>query len=308
MTTLNNASLPSGRQQVSLRKRWWRQQTWSAYLYMLPFLILFTLFYVYPIFQGLYISLTSWDLITPQKYIGFQNYTNLLSDKQFWTTLRNTAYFTALNVPLAILVPLGLALLVNAPIRGQGIFRTVFSVPMMISVSAIAIIWRWFYDPTSGITNYYLELIGIQGRNWLTDINTAMPAIVIADIWWRSGWNMTLFMAGLQEIPEELYDAAKIDGAGGWNLFRYITLPGLQPTTLFIAVTTVIGSFRVFAIILQLTGGGPFESTRSVVQNLYETAFQFFKMGKASAIAWILFAIVLVFTILQFRLSPNPTE
>jgi multiple sugar transport system permease protein len=308
MATRDSASVLSTHPQVDRVSKRWKPEYGSSYVYLLPFLVLFIIFDIYPIFQGLYTSLTSWDLITPQRFVGLANYVSLFGDKQLWTTLRNTAWFVILNTPLSVLVPLGLALLVNAPIRGQSVFRSVLTVPLMISVSAVTLLWRWFYSPTTGITNYYLEMVGIEGRNWLTDINTAMIAIVIANVWWSSGWNMTLFMAGLQEIPDELYDAAKIDGAGEWNLFRYITLPGLQPTILFVGVTTIIGSFRVFPIILMLTGGGPFESTRPIVQNLYETAFLFFKMGRASAIAWILFGIVLIFTILQFRMSKNPSE
>ena len=274
----------------------------SPFLYLAPFLLFFSVFEIYPIFQGLYVSLTRWDLATPPRFIGLANYAGLLRDTLFWTALRNTSLFVALNAPLAVVIPLGLALLVNEPILGRGIFRSAFSTPLMISVATVGVLWQWFYNPAFGLINYYLGLVGLPGQNWLSQTGWAMIAVVVTTIWWTSGFNMILFLAGLQDIPEHLYDAAKIDGAGSWGLFRYVTLPGLRATLLFVGVTTIIGSFRVFGQVFVMTNGGPFDSTRTIVQHIYESGFRYFKMGVASSVAWVLFGIVVIFTFIQFRL------
>jgi multiple sugar transport system permease protein len=201
-----------------------------------------------------------------------------------------------------VAIPLGLAVLVNDSIPGRTIFRSAFITPLIISVSSVGVLWVWFFNPALGLINYYLSVLGLPGQNWLASSPWALFAVVITTVWWTAGFNTILFLAGLQEIPEHLYDAAKIDGAGNWALFRHITVPGLRTTILFVAVVTVIGSFRVFAQVFVMTNGGPFDSTRTLVQHIYENGFRFFRMGNASAIAWILFSIVVVFTILQFRL------
>lgn len=275
---------------------------YTPLLYLAPFLVFFAVFEIYPIFQGLYISLTKWDLATPPQFVGLTNYINLRTDTLFWTALRNTAFFASLNAPLAVIIPLGLAILVNDAIPGRALFRSAFTAPLMISVSSVGVLWVWFLNPTIGLINYYFGMVGIPPQNWLAQNGWAMFAVVITTVWWQSGWNLVLFLAGLQEIPEQLYDAAKIDGAGRWALFRYVTIPGLRATILFVGVTTIIGSFRVFGQVFVMTNGGPFDSTRTVVQHIYETGFRYFRMGGASAVAWSLFLIVVVFTLVQFRL------
>jgi multiple sugar transport system permease protein len=282
--------------------------SWMPLLYMLPFLAFFLVFQIYPIFQGLYVSLTKWDLVTPPRFVWFANYTGLLKDTLFWTALKNTILFVVLNAPLAVIVPLSLAMLVNESIPGRTIFRSAFTTPLMISVSSVGVLWVWFLNPTFGLINYYATMVGLPGQNWLVQNGWAMFAVVLTTVWWTSGWNLVLFLAGLQEIPDQLYDAARIDGAGEVDLFRYITIPSLRPTILFVTVTTIIGSFRVFGQVFVMTGGGPFDSTRTVVQHIYESGFRYFRMGSASAIAWALFAIVLVFTIIQFRLVRDPDQ
>jgi multiple sugar transport system permease protein len=291
------------RQPASRARTRLKPENFSPFLYLAPFLVFFVVFQIYPIFQGLYVSLTRWDLATPPRFIGITNYVNLLTlDTLFWKALRNTSLFVVLNAPLAVAVPLGLAILVNEPIRGRAIFRSAFSTPLMISVASVGVLWQWFYNPAFGLINYYLGLVGLPGQSWLTTPSWAMVAVVVTTVWWTSGFNMILFLAGLQDIPEHLYDAAKIDGAGNWALFRYVTLPGLRATVLFVGVTTIIGSFRVFGQVFVMTNGGPFDSTRTIVQHIYETGFRYFKMGSASAVAWALFCIVVVFTLIQFRL------
>jgi multiple sugar transport system permease protein len=285
--------------QVAARKP---AHNYAAFLYLAPFLIFFSIFQIYPIFYGLYISLTKWDLVSTPQFTGLTNYINIAKDSLFWTSLRNTIFFVGMNAPLAIVVPLVLAVLVSESIPGRALFRSAFTTPLMISVSSVGVLWVWFLNPTFGLINFYASLVGLPGQNWLSQGGWAMVAIVITTVWWTSGWNLVLFLAGLQEISEQLYDAAKIDGANTWALFRYITLPGLRPTMLFVGVTTIIGSFRVFGQVLVMTNGGPFDSTRTMVMHIYENGFRNFRMGSASAIAWALFLIVMIFTLLQFRL------
>ncbi|KAB8142834.1 sugar ABC transporter permease [Chloroflexia bacterium SDU3-3] len=306
MNTLNQAAATQKPAQRSLTMTLKNIAPW---LYLLPFLVFFGIFQLYPIFYGLFVSLTKWDLVSDPQFVGLTNYINLFTkDTLYWTALRNTGLFVALNAPLAIVIPLGLAMLVNESIPGRDIFRSAFTAPLMISVSSVGVLWVWFLNPTLGLINHYFRILGIPEQNWLAQNGWAMVAVVITTVWWNSGWNLVLFLAGLQEIPEQLYDAAKIDGAGPWGLFRYVTLPGLRPTVLFVGVTTIIGSFRVFGQVFVMTSGGPFDSTRTVVQHIYETGFRYFRMGNASAIAWSLFLIVLVFTVLQFRFMNESEE
>jgi multiple sugar transport system permease protein len=302
MGTLDRVTRSLQREQAGRARARFRLGSFAPLLYLAPFLLFFTVFQIYPIFYGLYVSLTKWDLATAPRFIGLANYQGLMRDSLFWTALRNTSLFVGLNAPLAVVIPLGLAILVNEPIHGRGIFRSAFTTPLMISVATVGVLWQWFYNPAFGLINYYLGLAGLPGQSWLTTPGWAMVAVVVTTVWWTSGFNMILFLAGLQDIPEHLYDAAKIDGAGRWALFRYVTLPGLRATLLFVGVTTIIGSFRVFGQVFVMTNGGPFDTTRTIVQHIYETGFRYFKMGSASAVAWALFLIVVVFTLIQFRL------
>ncbi len=272
-----------------------------GWLYLLPYAIIFVLFLAYPIVQGFWISFTQWDLVNPSRFVGLDNYRALLSDDLFSKSLANTLVFAAMNAPLIVVVPLGLAILVNRPILGRTIFRSAFTAPIMISVSSVGLLWGWFLNPVFGIVNAYAQALGLPPQNWLAQPGWAMLAVVITTLWWSTGWNLVLYLAGLQEIPEHLYEAARIDGAGGWALFRHVTLPGLRPTTLFVSVTSVIGSLRVFGQVYVLTGGGPYDSTRTVVQHIYQNGFEYFKMGYASSVAWVLFVIILAFVLVEFR-------
>jgi multiple sugar transport system permease protein len=273
-----------------------------GYLYLIPFAIFFITFVVYPIFRGLFVSFANWDIVNPPSYVGLENYRRLLfEDGLFRTTLRNTVYYVALYVPIGIVLPMVLAELLYEPILGRTFFRSSFALPIMVSVSATGLIWGWFLNPTFGLLNHYFNMVGLPSQNWLSQPENAMRAVVLVSVWWGLGWNMILFLAGRQDIPEHLYEAAKIDGAGSLALFRYITIPGLMPTTLFVSVVTIIGSFQVFGQVLVLTQGGPGDATRTVSMFIYSSGFLYFKMGYASAAAWILFCIVGVFTVLQFR-------
>jgi multiple sugar transport system permease protein len=302
MGTLDQITQPQRERRASRIGKQFVLQDFTPFLYIAPFLIFFIIFQIYPIFYGMYISLTKWDLVSTPKFTGLTNYINLAKDTLFWTSLRNTVFFVGLNAPLAVAIPLGLAILVSDAIPGRALFRSAFTTPLMISVSSVGVLWVWFLNPTFGLINHYFDLVGLPEQNWLTQNGWAMVAVVITTVWWTSGWNLVLFLAGLQEISESLYEAAKLDGANSWALFRYITVPGLRTTLLFVGVTTIIGSFRVFGQVLVMTNGGPFDSTRTLVQHIYETGFRNFRMGSASAIAWALFLIVMLFILLQFRL------
>jgi multiple sugar transport system permease protein len=302
MGTLDQVTQPQRKRRASRIGKQFVLQSFTPFLYIAPFLIFFIIFQIYPIFYGMYISLTKWDLVSTPKFTGLTNYANLIKDTLFWTSLRNTVFFVGLNAPLAVAIPLGLAILVSDAIPGRALFRSAFTTPLMISVSSVGVLWVWFLNPTFGLINHYFDLAGLPHQNWLTQNGWAMVAVVITTVWWTSGWNLVLFLAGLQEISESLYEAAKLDGANSWALFRYITVPGLRTTLLFVGVTTIIGSFRVFGQVLVMTNGGPFDSTRTLVQHIYETGFRNFRMGSASAIAWALFLIVMIFILLQFRL------
>jgi multiple sugar transport system permease protein len=271
-------------------------------LFLAPFLLVFGTFLLYPIGYGFYISLTKWNLLKPPVYVGLDNYRNLLHDNLFRTSLKNTLFFVGLNVPLSIVLPLLLAVLVDPPIFGRTFFRSAFTTPLMMSVTTVSLLWVWFLDPTFGLINRYLNLFGLPDQHWLTEKPWSLVAIVLATVWWQTGFNMVLFLAGLQDISQDLYDAAKVDGAGSWSLFWNITIPGLRATLLFVTATTIIGSFRVFGQVYVMTNGGPADASRTIVYHIYQTGFQNFRMGGASAAAWALFLIVAVFTLIQFRL------
>ena len=286
-----------------------RRQARTAYLFLAPGLLLFVVFRVYPLLEGLRLSFTNARLGRPSlAYVGAANYTRLLDDTRFHVSLANTAFYTIASTLPILVIPLGLALALN---RGalRTVLRGVFFFPFTLSVVTVGLTWLWLLDPVVGPFNYYLRAAGVPARSWLADPSTAMWAIIATTVWWVTGYYLVIYLAGLQDIPRDLYEAAALDGAGSVRRFWAITLPLLRPVLLFVVVTHVIGSFQLFGQVFVLTGGGPGDATRTVVQHLYETAFQnFFQFGAASAMAWVLFAIILVFSILQFRLLRGHTE
>jgi multiple sugar transport system permease protein len=267
-----------------------------------PFLIIFGYFLLYPIGYGFYVSLTRWNLLTPPQYVGLDNYRRLLDDSLFRTSLENTVFFVLVNAPLAICIPLLLAVLIDGPMIGRTFFRSAFTTPLMMSVTTVSLLWVWFLNPVYGLVNHYLDLLGLPQQHWLTQDPWSLVAVALATVWWQTGFNMVLFLAGLQEVPEDLYDAAKVDGAGPWSLFWNITIPGIRATLLFVSATTIIAAFRVFGQIYVMTDGGPADASRTIGLHIYETGFQNFRMGGASAAAWVLFVLVAIFTLVQFRL------
>jgi len=237
-------------------------------------------------------------------FVGLQNYVQLLVEDQiFRQVLRNTAYYVLGTVPAGLVLSLLLALAMNARIRGITLFRAIFFIPVISSSVAVAMMWRWLFNSDFGLINVGLAALGLPAIPWLSSTAWAMPAVIIMAIWKNLGYNMVIFLAGLQGIPQELYEAAAIDGAGGVARFRHITLPMLAPTTFFILVISVIGSFQVFDLAFILTAGGPGNATNTIVMYIYNQAFQFFHMGYAAAIAWLLFIIIFTITLLQMRLQ-----
>ena len=276
--------------------------------FALPALALIAVFFVLPVVAGLALSLSDFDIyalgnLDYLRFVGFGNYARLVQDPLFWRALLNTFYFVLVGGPLSVLVSLGAALLINARlVRWKGLFRVVFVLPVMTALVAVAVVWRYIYHPRYGLLNYALGLVGIEPLDWLGDPLLAMPALILMAVWKNFGYNMIIFIAGLQSIPEQLYDSARIDGAGRFQQLRYITLPLLAPTFLFVGLLTMIGSFQLFAEPYVMTQGGPGDATLSVVLLMYEQGFRWWNLGYAAAMAFLLFAIMLAGTILQLRL------
>jgi multiple sugar transport system permease protein len=281
----------------------------TAYLFLAPGLLLFVVFRVYPLLEGLRLSFTNARLgRTAYQYIGLVNYARLVDDVRYHVSLVNTAFYTVASTVPVLAIPLVLALALNRG-RLRNLLRSMFFFPFTLSVVTVGLAWLWLLDPVVGPFNYYLRGLGVPTRSWLADPQTAMWAIIVTTVWWVTGYYLVIYLAGLQDIPRDLYEAAALDGAGGWQVFRSITLPLLRPVILFVVVTHIIGSFQLFGQVFILTGGGPGDATRTVVQHLFETAFQnFFQFGAASAMAWVLFAVTLLFSVVQFRLLRGHAE
>lgn len=292
----------------SRRINWWRQwgeETFSAYLYLLPSLAVFAVFVFFPLFFSFYASLTKWNLPYKPSFIGLENYrylfTDVIGSRDFIQAIRNSFYF-ALGVPLNMAISLLLASFLNHRIRGVGLFRTAYFLPTITSTAAISVVWLWIYHPADyGLANSILLNFGLSPLRWLRDPALAMPSLIIMGIWHGMGYNIIIFLAGLQSIPTHLYEAAEIDGAGVWDKFRKITLPLLSPTTFYILVIGVINSLKAFAEMDVMTQGGPLGATTTITYYLYQEAFEHFTMGRASAVACILFILLLSLTLIQFK-------
>lgn len=279
-----------------------RREAIDGYLFISPWLIGFVLWVAGPMLAAVALSLMQWDLFSPPRWIGLANFRRLFQDNLVGISLWNTAYYTFLNVPLRLLIALGTALLLNQQLRFQSVFRTAFYLPAVMPAVANAILWLWIYNPDFGLANQLLEFLGLPRLRWLWDPSTSKPAFILMGLW-EVGNAMVIFLAGLQSIPPTLYEAADIDGASWWHRFRYVTLPMLSPVILFNMIIGIIGSFQIFTAAYLLTNGGPQHSTLFTVLYLYRLGFEQFAMGYASALAWLLFMIILVFSLAQLRLS-----
>jgi len=281
-----------------------------AYGFIAPALAAIAAFFFVPVLAAVFLSLTDFDIYAVAsranlRIVGTGNYTHLLQDPRFWVALRNTLYFVVVAGPLSIAASLGAALLITSRlVRFKSLFRTIFFLPVVTTLVAVAVVWRYLYHPRFGLLNYCLSVFGVGPVDWLGDPRWAMPAIIVMAIWKNFGFNMVIFIAGLQAIPERLYEAASIDGARAWHQFRRVTLPMLAPTFLFVAVMTMIGYFQLFAEPYVMTDGGPANSTLSIVLLMYAEGFRWWNMGYAAAVAFVLFAIILSVTLLAMRWQP----
>ncbi len=276
----------------------------AALLFLTPAMALITLFFFVPVVGGLILSLTDFDLYSigdpgNTRVVGASNYLSLLENPLFWRALTNTLYFSFVGGPLTIAAALGAALLLNAKLaRFKAFFRTVYFAPVVTTIVGIAIVWKYIYHPRIGLLNRMLDAVGITGPDWLGDPRWAMPALILLAVWRGFGYAMVIFLAGLQNVPEELYEAARIDGAGSWRQFVHVTVPQLGPTFVFVGIVTAIGFLQVFAEPYVMTpDGGPLNSTLTIVMLMYREGFRWWNMGYAAAVAFILFALVLIATI-----------
>ncbi|MEO8602331.1 MAG: sugar ABC transporter permease [bacterium] len=285
------------------------QRARAGIFFAAPALLLIGVFFFLPVLAALALSLTDFDIyaiadLDRLRLVGAANYAALLEEPLFWTALRNTALFVAVAGPLSVAASLGAALLVTATaVRLSGLFRTLFFLPVVTSLVAVAVVWRYLYHPRFGLLNYGLSLIGVAPRDWLGDPHWALAAIMLMSVWKNFGFNMVIFIAGLQSIPAQLYEAAGIDGAGRRMQFTRITLPMLRPTLLFVVTMTLIGNFQLFAEPYVMTRGGPSNATLSVVLYMYEQGFRWWNLGYAAAIAFALFGIILIVSLLTRGLA-----
>jgi multiple sugar transport system permease protein len=280
-----------------------RRRALVAAAFLAPSLLPLLLFTVGPMAASLGISLLRWDLLRPPQWKGLGNYILLFGDPDFHAAIGHTLFFILGYLPLAFFGGLAIALALNQKLRGLSIFRTVYFLPVVTSWVVVAFMWRWLLNPQSGIVNYALGLVGIQGPGWWTDPAWSMPSVILASAWKDLGFIMVILLAGLQAIPEDYYEAAAVDGAGRWARFRHITLPLLTPASFFVVVISLINSFQVFDQIWVMTGGGPVDSTSVIVLQIVQNAFSYGRVGYASAMSWVLFAAILLITAVQLRLQ-----
>jgi len=288
----------------------------EAYLYLLPAFVVLGVFTFYPVVRAFQISLYRWPVIGPKTFVGFGNYLKLIGDREFWMALRNTSYYVLGSVPLTLALAILVAVLLNSRIRGRVIARVAFFIPYITPMVAATVVWRWVYDRDYGLLNYLLELlekalghlgltVNLGPVDWLNEPRLAIPILIVIGIWQYVGYQAIILLAGLQNIDRQFYDAAKVDGANTWHLFRYITVPLLTPQIFFLLIISMIGAFQLFTQVFILFVGnpGPRDSAMTIVFYIYEKAFREFYMGVASAAAYILFGIIFLLTLIQFRLS-----
>nr|WP_194905641.1 sugar ABC transporter permease [Catenulispora rubra] len=279
-----------------------RSERRAATLFMTLPVLLFVLFVLLPVVMAAVLSFTDYDVISTMNWVGFKNYTDLVHDPFFTKALENTVLYTLMYVPLGIVVALGTALLLNRKVRAAKYFRVMFYIPVISSTVATASIWYWMLNPQHGLINVILGEFGVNGPAWLYDSNWAMPAIVLMSVWAGFGTNMVIYLAGLQNIPKELMESARTEGANSWQVFRYVTLPALTKTTMLVTTLLIISAFQVFDQAYVLTKGGPGNSTVTLVYYIYDRGFGALKMGYASAISFVLFAIILAVSLVNARL------
>jgi ABC-type sugar transport system permease subunit len=306
MTTADGLVTPPGETAAlsPARRRRRRTDNLRGWLYLTPFLAAFGLFLIWPTVYGLWMSFTGVSLAgTNTQFVGLENWKEALGDPQVWTSLGNTVWFTVLSTIPLVLVAMLLAVLVNIGLPGQWFWRLSFFMPFLLASTVVSQFWNWMYNPQLGLVNTVLGWLGITGPAWLQDPSTAMIAVVITTVWWTIGFNFLLYLAALQNIPDQLYEAASLDGAGAWQKFRSITLPQLAPTTVLVLVLQMLASLKVFDQIYQMTGGGPGGTTRPVLLYIYEVGFTGYRLGYASAISYIFFFLIIIVSIAYMVIS-----
>jgi multiple sugar transport system permease protein len=287
--------------------------SWTPYVFMAPYLVLFTIFVLIPAIFGLWMSLHNWDYLMPeQPWVGLQNYINLFTPGSptagfFWQSMQATGIFTLFSVPFLVVLPLLIALILNQSFRGRNFFRAMYFAPYVLGVAVVGILWRYLLQPGFGLINYYLGLLGLGDIPWTTALPWAWIGLIGMTVWWTLGFNAIIYLAGLQDIDPELYNAAKVDGANRWQRFVNVTLPGLRPVFLFIITVTILASANMFGQSYLITQGGPNNETRTVIMYIAQEGLQNFRMGSAAAMSYILALFLVVISILNFKFL-NQTE
>ena len=273
------------------------KETFAAWIFIFPALLGTFIFIIIPVLFSFGLSFAKWDLLGPISFVGLENYRQIFSEQLFWKILTNTIVYAISTSLFAVIIPLFLAYVINSKIRGGEFFKTAYFLPFITPMVVIGVIWSWIFDPSIGFLNQILNL----HINWLYNSNFAMPALIIVSVWKLIGYNMIIFLSGFASLSQDIFEAAKIDGAGHFDIFKNITIPLLSPTIFFVVIITAISTFQVFDLIFLMTQGGPFDSTNVLVYSIYKNAFEYFNIGNASAIAYVLFAIIFVLTLIQWH-------
>ncbi|MGW0565099.1 carbohydrate ABC transporter permease [Streptomyces sp. NPDC003016] len=288
---------------------------WTPYVFLTPYLVLFTAFMVIPIGWGLWISLHDWDInFAAKPFVGLDNYTELMDSGsvdggRFWIAMRATGIFTVLSLPFLLVVPLLVALLMNGKFRGRNFYRAVYFAPYVLGVAVVGLLWRFLLDGNIGMVNHYLGALGLpDDTQWTTDTPAAWWGLVGVTVWWTLGFNAVIYLAGLQDIPAELYEAAKVDGAGPWQRFRHVTVPGLRPVALFVVNSTLLASANMFGQSYLITTGAPADETKTAIFLIAETGLRRFDMGTASAMSFLLALTLMVTSAVVFRVFRDRQE
>ncbi len=291
---------------------WWRESTRpqaiTGYLFIGPAILLFLVFVLAPVGYALFLSFTDYDVFTRQNWVGLDNYRDILESEIFWRSLGNTAYYAIGTIPTSMALSLLLALVLNQKVRGLAFYRTAYYIPVVTSMVGVGMVWTFLFDHSYGLVNYLLSVFGLPPQDWLGNPALAMPSIIAMSVWKGLGWNMLIYLAGLQGIPDSLKEAAAIDGASRWQTFWNVTFPLLRPTTFFIFVTSCIGAFQVFEQVYVMTQGGPANSTTTVVHQIYNSAFISLEMGYASAMSFVLFLIIMAVSLFNLRYFRHEVE
>ena len=281
-----------------------RREAAASFLFLSPWIVGFGVFVSYPLAASVYFSLTNWDLLTPPAWQGFKNFADLIRDRLFWQSMKVTATYAAMRIPAGIVFGLGLALALNhQAVRAKSFFRVLYYMPAVLPPVAISLMWAWIFSPQDGVLNSFLKLFGLKGLLWIQDERLVLPSFLMMAIWSLMGKNMLVYLAGLNSIPEQLLESASIDGASAWRSFWRIQLPMMTPVVFYELVMTLIESFKIFTQAYIMTQGGPRYASLFYVYYLYQNAFQYYQMGYASAMAWVMFVVILALTLVIFRTS-----